>query len=216
MILYFSQYYNLVEIFKKKNCFYINNERIQTSPICIDTNLLFIVKLVFHIKKMWIIICNVLLYNTMNKTMDFIPSCPSGLTLAYVSRKDFLNTVNDRVSVFYDDTTKNHQLIEKFIDFDDLHLIRPDFYVRDTLYLTKTQKKTLKAVQSIQNTADQKHWSSKWRIWKRKFFCISKSEQNKERTCLCCLCISELCNIFQFLFKFPCSYESDFHSTLSL
>lgn len=102
--------------------------------------------------------------------MDFIPSCPSGLTLAYVSRKDFLNTVNDRVSVFYDDTTKNHQLIEKFIDFDDLHLIRPDFYVRDTLYLTKTQKKTLKAVQSIQNTADQKTLIIKMKNLKKKIF----------------------------------------------
>ena len=117
----------------------------------------------------------------MNKTIGFIPSCPSGLTLAYVSRKDFLNTVNDRVSVFYDDTTKNHQLIEKFIDFDDLHLIRPGFYVRDTLYLTKTQKKTLKAVQSIQNTADQKyidHLNEEFE--KENFFAFLKASKTKK------------------------------------
>lgn len=135
----------------------------------------------FNQKNMRIIICNILLYNTLNKTIDFVPSCSSGLTFAYVSRKEFLNTKNARVFVLFEDSKNNHQLIEKYIDFNDLHLIRPDFYVKDTLYLTKTQTKTLKAVQNIQATADKKFSQNQSEEFeKENFFSIIKSHLIKK------------------------------------
>ena len=103
-----------------------------------------------------ILLCNVPIYNSSDEESDLIPYSTPGIGFAYINQEDFLNCEDFRVHILFDDIINRSSLIEKYVDFDDIHLIRPDFYVNDSLYLTPTDANTLKSVKNIQNIAKEK------------------------------------------------------------
>ncbi|KAK8889049.1 hypothetical protein M9Y10_033792 [Tritrichomonas musculus] len=128
-----------------------------------------------------VLLCNVPLYNTANEKTDLVPYCTSGISIAYLSKDDFLDAEGFRVRILYDDVVNNHNLIEKYVDFDDIHLIRPDFYVNDTLYLARTEKNTLNIVKGIQGTAETKFMENQGEDFKKEgIFHLFKSQQIKK------------------------------------
>lgn len=62
---------------------------------------------------------------------------------------DFLNWNNKRIKILVNDEYK-------YIDFDDIHITKPDFYVLNTFVLAKTDSKTMEIVNKITEGAMEK------------------------------------------------------------
>ena len=147
-----------------------------------SSNIFFIYcKTGFDLNLIRILLCNVPLYNLSDVENDFIPYCSSGFSFAYINKKDFLNCEDFRVHILFDDITNNRNFIEKYVDFDDIHLIRPDFYVKDALYLTRTDINTLNKIREIQINADKKYDKNQSEdIKKERIFHFAKTKQIKK------------------------------------
>lgn len=95
-------------------------------------------------------LCNVPIYSDQDNENNTMPSELSYLSWAYILREDFLSWSSYRVPIILDDNSNSHHFIERFINSDDIHKINPQFFVNDTLYLTRTSKETLEIVNQIQ------------------------------------------------------------------
>ena len=70
----------------------------------------------------------------------------SGVGLAYISPNDFFKWSKDSIKVLYDDPEKNNHHVKKYVNFNDIHKIRPDLYVNKTISLMNISKQKLKEV----------------------------------------------------------------------
>ena len=95
----------------------------------------------FDFDKICIKLLNAPLYNTDDEENDVIPSEISDICISYINTKDFYYWRKSRVKILYIDS-KNNRSSYKYVNFDDIHSIRPDMCVEKTIYLTKTKNKT--------------------------------------------------------------------------
>ena len=100
----------------------------------------------FDFDKMRVVLCNVPLYKKEN---DIMPIEDSDITYGYIQVEDFLKWKGVRVPIILNDKNDRHNYVSYFIEFEDLHVIKPAFYVKKTLYLTKTSQETLKIIDDI-------------------------------------------------------------------
>ena len=131
----------------KKSLKYAQNSLINIKPFAFCKN-------GFNTPKIRVLLCNVLLYNSENDETDFSPSNESDLSIGYIPSKNFLNWNLKRVLISFCDKLNNNSLIERYIDFEDIHIIRPDFYVKKTLFLTQMDSDMLNIVDDIANRLD--------------------------------------------------------------
>lgn len=87
-------------------------------------------------------LCDVPLYQSDDEIQDFTPIEMSGRRSCYISKADFLNNFS-RVKVIFDDETI------RFVDFQDLHILKPELYVENTLFLTLTDNNTLETIDQM-------------------------------------------------------------------
>ena len=104
-----------------------------------------------------IILCNVPLYETNNTEQDLVPSSTSGLSIAYVSKEDFHSSKHFRILVYVADNLNFNRLTEKYVNYNDIHIIRPDFYINDTLLLKRSEIKEMENVKSILEPSKKSH-----------------------------------------------------------
>ena len=70
--------------------------------------------------------------------------------------ENFSNWEKTRVKILFEDYKNNSHHFYKYVDFDDIHLIRIDMYVYDPICLTKTNPKNLETVMNIQHDVNMK------------------------------------------------------------
>ena len=73
---------------------------------------------------------------------DFALSDFSLNGFGYIKSEDFLNYTKERIQIYFENTIK-------YCDFDDLHLIKPDLYVHDTMRLLYLDDDKLKKVSEV-------------------------------------------------------------------
>ena len=78
----------------------------------------------------------------------------SGASICYISKSDFIERKSKRVKILYEDPNKKG-LTTKYVNFDDIHKIKKDLYVNDTLYLTKIDEETLNNIENIEKNIKQ-------------------------------------------------------------
>ena len=109
----------------------------------------------FDQEKIRIMLCNVPVYSFQDREMNTMPSERSYLNWAYVSKDDFQSWSPVRVPIILDESN-THLFLERFVDSDDIHAVKPQFFVKDTLYLTRTSRDTLDTVNKIQEKSKDK------------------------------------------------------------
>ena len=92
---------------------------------------------------------NVPLYDSDDYIKDIVPSQISGICTAFISRDDFITWKKPRVKIYLEDNNNFNDIYFKYIDFNDIHVIRPDLYVKETLYLMKTDISSLEFVDEL-------------------------------------------------------------------
>lgn len=97
-----------------------------------------------------IMLSNVPLFDSDNDLVSFIPSATSDIGIGYILSENFLNWNKNRVKILFNDVSNNNHLLERYINFDDIHKIRPDLYANDQLALAKTNQSTLHKIKQIQ------------------------------------------------------------------
>ena len=85
------------------------------------------------------------LYDSDKDEKGFIPSDISGLKSCYINSADFFNWENKRVKIIIDDDVKFHSY-EKYVNFDDIHKIRKDLYVKDMILLGNIEEPILDSI----------------------------------------------------------------------
>ena len=88
--------------------------------------------------------------NLRNKTTTEI----SNLCVGYIKQSDFLNSKEEYVDIFIDD--EDHRKRHYDVHFEDLHLIKPDMFVKDTLSLCPMEEEMHKDIEMILNKVDAK------------------------------------------------------------
>lgn len=113
----------------------------------------------FKYKYLRISLSNVPIYDHNDDNETFVPAEMSGLAQCYISPDDFLNWKNERIKIIYDDG-ETVPKSDKYINFEDIHLIRKDFYVNDPLIVGKIKDKNLNIVdeleKNIQDTIEKR------------------------------------------------------------
>lgn len=97
-----------------------------------------------------IMLSNVPLFISENDLTSYVPSETSDIGIGYISTNDFLSWSKNRVKILFVDFSNNNHHLERYINFDDIHIIRPDLYVNNQLALAKINQKTLKIIRYIQ------------------------------------------------------------------
>ena len=130
-----------------------------------------------------IILCNVPIYNNKDPEEDSIPYDISGLNFGYIFKEDFFGCDGYRIPILYNDSKNSTGLVEKYVNFEDIHLIKADFYVQDTLYLARTDKRTLRDISGILKSSNEKFIENKGSFQKESqisLFADSKIIKNME------------------------------------
>ena len=117
------------------------------------------------------------LYNTDNEEIDLIPFKSSGIGVGYILKDDFLNWKQTRVPILFDDYSNKHHFVDKFINFDDIHLINIDFYVKNQLYLSQINLQSLETVNKIKQILSEKSYIRQNEFKKECIFSLLKNKQ---------------------------------------
>ena len=111
---------------------------------------------------------NTSLYNDKNDFDSFVPLETSGISQCYVSPDDFLNWQNNRVKVIYDDVSKNRRY-DRYVNFEDLHIIRKDFYVDDPLATSKIKLAKINQINVLEKKINEKIEKRKNKSFKKDY-----------------------------------------------
>lgn len=126
-----------------------------------------------------ICLCNVPLYKTADYKEDFLATEYSGNSIGYISKKDFMNNTNSRVKIIFNNSKQNNRHFERYIDFDDIHYIKSDLYVDETISLAKTNEKTLEIISEIESDVSDKTYKY-YEIKKETIFSFFKDKKMKK------------------------------------
>lgn len=126
-------------------------------------------------------LCNIPLYKTADYREDFLATEYSGNSIGYISKNDFFNCTNTRVKIIFADLKNNGKHIVRYIDADDIHYIKSDMYVDETI-------ETINDISS--NIVDKVYDHDTFK--KEIFFSFFKEKRKKDdqwfNLCLLCLC----------------------------
>lgn len=104
----------------------------------------------FELKDLNISVCNVPVFNSPNEIQEFSPA--KGLIsygkLSYPNTSLFRVWGGERIG-FAPDT----QLDTYFIDYSDIHLINPQFYIKSPIYLANISDETMRDIHEIRDNA---------------------------------------------------------------
>ena len=120
---------------------------------------------------------NISLYDSEN---DISSNRTSGIGIGYIYQKDFSNSIKLRIKIIFDNNTNTSK--EQYINFEDVHLIRPDLYTNDQLTLAKIDAKTLKKVTKIEKRINRKIDNRVNKKFKKKWI-LSLIKENKFQEC---------------------------------
>ena len=106
-------------------------------------------------------LCKIPLYDQENEEECISPSRISQLETGYVSTEDFLMWKCTRVEIIFNEETK-------YADFSDLHVIKPELYVQDTLQMMKKDQESLEILDEIENEASILFYKNEEKFVKQK------------------------------------------------
>ena len=92
---------------------------------------------------------NVPLYDDADDNDTFVPLKTSGFSICYISPCDFLNWKSDRLKILFDDKV-NKNRIEKYVNYEDIHIMKKDYYANDPLAIGYIKTKNLLKVNEIE------------------------------------------------------------------
>ena len=113
----------------------------------------------FNSKYLRIYLSFVPIYNkdqSQNKKQLFTNKV-SGLSLCYISPDDFLFLKNKQINALFGD--ENHYT-NCLLNFEDMHYVRPDLFVNDTLSLMPTDVKMHNSIKNVISKVSEKYTSA--------------------------------------------------------
>lgn len=122
----------------------------------------------FKFNNLRIHLSNIPIYDYENDSSSFVPLQISGIATCYISPLDFLNWENKRVKILFNDPIEN-TIVEKYVDFEDIHKIHSDFYVKDTLMLARIEPETRKQIDKLENNIKNIISKRKKKKFKKRF-----------------------------------------------
>ncbi|KAK8864795.1 hypothetical protein M9Y10_010320 [Tritrichomonas musculus] len=90
---------------------------------------------------------NVPIYDTEDDYTDLSPSETSGINISYIKSTEFLKWSQSRKEILFDQ--EFHHLAVKYVNYDDIHLIKPELYVKDTLSLANISQEKYQKILEI-------------------------------------------------------------------
>lgn len=78
-------------------------------------------------------LCNIPVYDTSIREENWSAKQLSGVTTALIKKEELFRWISDRVQV----ALSNSDEIDFYVDYNDLHYMNPEFYIKDPLYMAK-------------------------------------------------------------------------------